>query len=214
MAANYDNSAWFYDRLSRLIYGRAIINSQLYLLNYIPAGASVLIAGGGTGWILDEITKRHSSGLNITYVEISAKMMALSRKRNTGGNRITYINDAVENIHNDRLYDVIITPFLFDNFTGDTLQTVFGHIHRQLKPNGLWLNNDFQLTGKWWQQVLLKSMFLFFRLICGIEADGLPAIKQQFDLEGYKLIDNKTFFGEFILAQVYQKTESKKPTLI
>jgi hypothetical protein len=52
MPANYNNSAWFYDRLSRMVYGRALINAQVYLLQYVPAGASVLIAGGGTGWIL------------------------------------------------------------------------------------------------------------------------------------------------------------------
>ena len=40
MAANYDNSAWFYDRLSRVVYGRALIRSQVYLLRYIPAEES------------------------------------------------------------------------------------------------------------------------------------------------------------------------------
>ena len=98
MAANYNNSAWFYDRLSRVIYGRAIIRSQVYLLGHIPAGSRVLIAGGGTGWILEELARLQPSGLKITYVEISAKMMALSRKRNAGNNEVIFINEAVENV--------------------------------------------------------------------------------------------------------------------
>ena len=49
MPANYDNSAWFYDRLSRVVYGKAIVRAQVYLLKEIPAGSTVLIAGGGTG---------------------------------------------------------------------------------------------------------------------------------------------------------------------
>ncbi|MDB5134006.1 MAG: class SAM-dependent methyltransferase [Mucilaginibacter sp.] len=205
MAANYDNSAWFYDRLSRMVYGRAIIRSQVYLLEWIPAGGAILIVGGGSGWILDEITKRHPSGLNISYVEISAKMMALSRKRNAGNNNISYINDAIENLTDETNYDVVITPFLFDNFTEQTLQKVFVYIHHRLKPQGIWLNTDFKLTGKWWQNVLLKSMLLFFRLVCRIEAKKLPDIEKCFEQHNYNAIDQKSFFGEFILSTVYSK---------
>lgn len=205
MPANYDNSAWFYDRLSRLVYGRAIINSQLYLLKYVPANSAILIVGGGTGWILEEITNVNPSGLSITYVEISANMMALSKKRNTGNNIVTYINDAIENVESNDMFDAVITPFLFDNFTEATLQKVFTRIHNRLKPRGTWLNNNFQLTGKWWQQWLLKSMFIFFRMICGIEAKKLPAIKEQFEKYGYLPIDARTFFDGFILGDVYQK---------
>src|ERR1700761_821282 len=108
MAANYDNSAWFYDRLSRLIYGKALVRSQVYLLRYIPAGSIILIAGGGTGWILEEISKLHPSGLKITYVEISERMMALSRKRDIGGNQVNYVNKPVENVKAELPYDVVI----------------------------------------------------------------------------------------------------------
>jgi ubiquinone/menaquinone biosynthesis C-methylase UbiE len=208
MAANYDNSAWFYDRLSRVVYGRALIRSQVYLLQYIPANANILIAGGGTGWILEEIAKVHPSGLAITYVEISAKMMALSRKRKTGDNEIIYINEPVENLAGETLYDVVITPFLFDNFTEQTLQKVFTHIHSKLRPGGLWLNTDFRLTGEWWQSFLLRSMILFFRIICHIEAKKLPQIELCFEQHQYKVIDQKAYFREFILSTVYRKEDS------
>jgi len=205
MPANYDNSAWFYDRLSRLIYGKNLIRAQVYLLNYIPKGSNILIVGGGTGWILEEISKLYPSGLNITYVEISAKMMALSRKRNTSGNQVNYINEAVENVSFQTNYDVAITPFLFDNFTEKTQQKIFTHIHTYLKSGGVWLNADFQLTGKWWQTFLLRSMILFFRLICGIESKQLPDTKKIFKQYSYTITSQKTFFGEFIISTIYQK---------
>ncbi|MDP9077938.1 MAG: methyltransferase domain-containing protein [Bacteroidota bacterium] len=203
MAANYNNSAWFYDRLSALVYGRALINAQVYLLQFVPANASVLIVGGGTGWILDELTKIHPSGLQITYVEVAADMMALSKKRNIGANEVFFINDAVENI-DSRDFAVVITPFLFDNFTEETTTKVFTHIHKSLKANGIWLITDFQLTGKWWQNVLLRSMFLFFRTICGIESSSLPDVEKQFELHGYKIIEEHTFYGDFIKSSVYK----------
>jgi ubiquinone/menaquinone biosynthesis C-methylase UbiE len=205
MAANYNNSAWFYDRLSRVVYGKALVNAQVYLLKHVPANSNILIVGGGTGWILEELSQIHPSGLNITYVEIAAHMTALSQKRNTGSNNVTFINDAIENVVLPAGFDVVITPFLFDNFTEQTFKKVFGHIAQLLKADGLWLNTDFQLTGKWWQGVLLKSMFLFFKVICGIEASKLPAIAPCFDEGGYKVVDRKTFFGDFIVSEAYKK---------
>jgi ubiquinone/menaquinone biosynthesis C-methylase UbiE len=204
MAANYNNSAWFYDRLSRLVYGRALIKAQVYLLRFIPTNSKVLIVGGGTGWILEEIVKIHPSGLQCTYVEVAPKMMALSKKRKAGNNRVIFINEAIENVPLLSDFDVVITPFLFDNFTEQTFKKVFSHIHSSLKPGGLWLNCDFQLKGKWWQKGLLKSMFLFFRMICDIEASALPDVNNQFNQRGYKAIASETFFGEFIISQVFK----------
>jgi len=204
MPANYNNSAWFYDRLSRMVYGRALINAQVYLLQYVPAGAVVLIAGGGTGWILEELTKIHPTGLQITYVEVAADMMALSKKRKTGSNKVLFINDAVENVNLGAKFDVIITPFLFDNFTEETTGNVFSHLHNLIKPDGVWLNADFQLTNKWWQSLLLRSMFLFFRILCNIEASKLPDVDSQFKLHGYKAVEEMTFFGDFMISRVYK----------
>lgn len=205
MSANYNNSAWFYDRLSRLVYGRALIDAQIYLLRFVPANASILIVGGGTGWILDELTKLHPSGLQITYVEVAADMMARSRRRNTGQNRITFIKNAVENVCPDVIFDVILTPFLFDNFTAKTTDKVFRHLHQLLHSGGLWLNCDFQLTGKWWQAILLKSMFLFFRLICGIEASKLPDVKSLFSAYKYEIIKQRAFYGNFVGTSAYRR---------
>jgi ubiquinone/menaquinone biosynthesis C-methylase UbiE len=208
MSSNYDNSAWFYDRLSRLVYGKALVNAQVCLLPYVPANSNVLIVGGGTGWILEELTRVHPTGLTITYVEISAKMMALSQKRNFGGNKVAFITQPAEETAFSDKFDVIITPFLFDNFKEATLQKVFTHLNHQLKTEGVWLNTDFQLTGKWWQNVLLKSMFLFFRTICRIETSVLPDIAQQFKQNGYTIVDEKTFFGEFVVSAVYKNNLS------
>jgi SAM-dependent methyltransferase len=206
MPANYDNSASFYDKLSRLVFGKALVNAQAWLLPQIPKNANILIVGGGTGWIFDEITKLHPSGLSITYVEISAKMMALSRKRNFGANTVEFINKAVEDAGLPADFDIAITPFLFDNFTEDTLPGIFQHIHQSLKPGGLFLYTDFQLTGKWWQYAMLKSMLLFFKVLCGVPSWRLPDVSKQFGKFGYEVMDEKNFFGDFVVSRVCKRT--------
>jgi hypothetical protein len=75
-----------------------------------------------------------------------------------------------------------------------------------LKPGGLWLNTDFRLTGKWWQKVMLRSMFLFFRALCEIEANNLPDIWNTFERYHYQEIEKASFFGDFILSVAYRKS--------
>ena len=204
MGGNYDNSAAFYDRLSRLVFGKALINAQIHFLPRIRQNANVLIIGGGTGWILEEITKLYPGGLTITYVEISSKMMALSRKRKTGNNQVNFVNKAIQDVE-AKDQDVIITPFLFDNFKKENLPPLFNYIHHMLKPEGIWLNTDFQLTGKWWQYAILKSMLIFFKVLCGVESWRLPDVQQQFDNLGYIKLNEKTFFKDFVVTGVYRK---------
>lgn len=205
MPSNYDNAAWFYDRLSRLVYGRALINAQAALLPLIPRHAKVLIAGGGTGWIIEEIAKIHPENLTIVYVELSEKMMSLSKQRNPGNNKMIYINSPVEEAPLNNDFDVVITSFLFDNFLPETFNKVFYHLHSLLKPGALWINTDFQLSGKWWQPLLLKSMYLFFKTLGCMEAKRLADIDPYFKKEFYQILTQKSFFNHFISTTAYKK---------
>lgn len=205
MAANYDNTTWFYERLSKLVFGQTQVKAQEYFLNHIKPNSHILIIGGGTGQILESLSRIYPSGLRITYVEISAKMMVLSRQRNIGQNEVIFITDNIEQLNFDGLFDAVITAFLFDNFSDENLAAVFPLINRQVKPGGLWLSTDFQLTGPLWQKLLLKSMYAFFKLMGAVDVDRLPDIKRIFRLHGYSLSGEKTFYGNFILAAAYQK---------
>jgi len=203
----YDNVALFYDRLARLIYGRALIEAQVYLIKAIPANANILIAGGGTGWILEELTRIHPSGLNITYIDISAKMIALAKKRNAGSNKVIFINAPILDVVIESTFDIVLTPFLLDNFTYDTLLKVFSQLNNLLLPNGSWLYCDFQNTNVLWQKTVLKIMYFFFRSLCGVETNHLPDVEKCFTNKSYKTIAEKTFVREFIVARIYKKDQ-------
>jgi ubiquinone/menaquinone biosynthesis C-methylase UbiE len=208
MKGNYNSIAPFYDFLSKAVFGTAIVNAQRFLIQMIPPKSIVLIVGGGTGWILEEICKVHQEGLQIVYVEPSEKMIAISRKRNAAGNKVSFINDAIPEAALNGSFDAVITPFLFDNFSGQTAQRVFDKIDRLLAPEGLWLFTDFQLVRKsvLWQLIMLKIMYLFFRIVCRIEAHHLPDTDALFHQHEYRLKSSQTFFKNFICSSAYRKS--------
>jgi ubiquinone/menaquinone biosynthesis C-methylase UbiE len=207
MQNNYDRIANYYDTLSRLVYFRAQVNAQVEQLAFIPANSSVLIAGGGTGWILEELAKIHQ-GLTITYIEISSKMLALSKKRATGGNTVKFIQSAIEDFAPEGLYDVVVTAFLFDNFPAEKAGLVFNQLDAFVAGGGRWLFCDFfyeKKTGKKWQLYLLKLMYFLFRRISDVEAKTLVQTEGYFINRGYMVLKQQYYYSGFIKAIVYLK---------
>jgi SAM-dependent methyltransferase len=205
MPASYNSTTWFYEHLSKLIFGQAQVKAQNYFLNLINSGSRILIIGGGTGAILESLTRLHPSGLHITYVEASYKMMALSRKRYTGKNEVVYLTADIGQVTFEQPFDIVITAFLFDNFSEEILAATFPLIDAQLEPGGLWLDTDFQLTGPLWQKLLLKLMYTFFNMMGAVDVKHQPNVKRMFGEYGYQVVNVKAFYGRFILTRVYQK---------
>jgi len=202
---SYDSIAFVYDSIARLVFGNTLIRAQQYLVREILPGSSVLIVGGGTGWILEEITKVHPSDLSITYVDASAKMIALAQKRNTGTNKVTFIPLPIQQAAIDDVYDIVLTPFFFDNFTEESTKKMFLSIDTLMKNNGIWLYSDFHNTNVYWQKKMLKVMYFFFRISCGIEADRLPDVVACFENHGYLVKEKETFMNGFVESIIYKK---------
>lgn len=206
MQGNYDRVAGFYDGLAKAVFGHAIGEAQRCMLALIPPEAKILVVGGGTGWILEEIARQHPEGLQLTYVEISRNMLARSRKRKGGKNRVSFVHGAIQEVCLEETYEVVITPFLFDNFSGNTASQVFQKINGCLREGGLWLFTDFRYPeNSFRQRVLLRSMYLFFGFLCQLETSRLPDTALLFHRYGYRPIRQETFFKHFILSAAYRK---------
>ncbi len=208
MTNNYNGIATYYDLLSRLIFGNAIKNAQISLLKFIPADADILILGGGTGWILEEIARQHAEGLRISYVEISAKMILLAKKRNYGLNEVEFIHISAEEFIAQKKYDVIITPFFFDNFLQIKVEYLFNKCAEMLVRKGLWLYTDFRYdknTSPLWQKFLLKIMYLFFCLTAKIETQDLINMDYLFS-NNFEKQAEFLLYAHFIKATAYRKS--------
>jgi ubiquinone/menaquinone biosynthesis C-methylase UbiE len=207
MDPDFNKVAYPYDFISRLVFGDSLVKAQVSTLHYIPLNSNILIVGGGTGWILEEIAKIHNSGLNISYVEISSAMIDLSKKRNWKNNNVSFFHQSIENFHSGKQFDVIITPFFFDLFKRKKVEMLFYDLDKKLKKDGLWLYTDF-IPEKYqihlWQKVLLKTMYFFFGITSKVEARKLIDMDFYFT-KGYTKTSENWFYGRFIRAVVYQK---------
>lgn len=207
MSNNYNSVAFFYDALNRVVFGKSTVKSQVWLLEKIPAHAHVLIIGGGTGWILEKLSGIHTEGLYITYIESAQNMLNRSKRRDIKNNKINFVHQDAQNYIPETSFNVIITPFLFDNFSTEQVKHMIAHYFDHIDPGGLWLVTDYQITnkGKRWQKPLLDTMYTFFRLLSHVPVKKMPDIEGSFQEFKFEKQESKTFYGGFILSTIYQK---------
>lgn len=194
-----------YDVVSRLVFGEAILSSQVWALKSIPPGSAVLVLGGGSGAILP-VLNGMSPACRIWYVEASSQMLARARATvdEAAKENIVFIH-GTENAIPDKRFDVIITNFLLDLFPDPGVRAMCDALYGKLKTDGLWLASDFVDRGKWWQQVMLWLMYRFFVVTCNIKASRLPDWERQILSTGMTETDSQTFYCGFIKSIIYRK---------
>lgn len=210
LSANFNGIAPFYDMLARMVFGKSIKKSQLAYLNHVPTQANVLIIGGGTGWIVNELLLRAKPG-KIDYVEQSKKMLNSAKQRLTKREYTTQINFIHGNesaIPENEQYDVIITNFFLDIFTYAHLKIIVDTLYQHLKPGGGWIVTDFddqQCKQSWWKQTLIKFMYFFFRMTTGLEGNKLHNFGAVLEEKNMRFVRSTPFFHNMIFSGYFVK---------
>ena len=194
-----------YDAVSRLVYGKAILNSQAWALERIPSGSAVLVLGGGSGAILP-LLNRISPACRIWYVEASSVMLtrAAATVDQAATENIVFIHGTEMAIPQLK-YDAIITNFLLDLYPDRDVRKICDILGNRLNAGGIWLASDFVDGGKRWHRIMLWLMYRFFVLTCQIKASRLPDWEKQIRSTGMKEVAFRTFYGGFIKSVIYLK---------
>jgi ubiquinone/menaquinone biosynthesis C-methylase UbiE len=198
---DFDKIAFVYDRLALLAFGKSIVDSQKIFFDRIPSEARILIMGGGSGRILQELFLANPK-IKVCYIDASAKMISKAKDRIGNDKRIEFIV-GTENDIPDRSFDVIITNFYLDLFKEESLRLVVRKLRNVTRLNSLWIVTDFT-DKKLWHRVMLKAMYIFFGVTTGIEASKLPDWNDALQKIGGKKNDSKFFFRNFIEATMFQ----------
>jgi ubiquinone/menaquinone biosynthesis C-methylase UbiE len=214
--AGFDRIAAFYDLLAGLVFGRTLRRAQAAALAGLPAGApSLLIIGGGTGWILGEVLRRRPQA-RILYIEASPSMLrksqaTLQRLAAAQEAQVTFRLGTEASMAPGETFDAILTFFFLDLFAPDRLSRVLQQLNAARRPGGRWLLADFRTPPWRWQRALLAIMYQFFRLITGIGARELPAIHAGLGMLGLQLKQQQLFYAGMIEASIFEESQESVP---
>ena len=111
---NFDSVARIYDKLSNLVFGKAMRRAQTPICPISRRVQMCLILGGGTGWLLSELSAVNPT-CKVWYIDASAKMIETFKRgdmRNST-HEIVFIHGTEESIPPGITFDAVITNFLF-----------------------------------------------------------------------------------------------------
>lgn len=202
ISKGFDFLAPVYDGLARLIIGDDIVISQLHFLKHFRSCHRLLILGGGSGWILEELCK-FCPDLEIDYIELSPKMLASARKIMGTRKGINFILGSEDDIPNHQ-YDGVITNFYLDMFNESNMNVVIRKIKESLTNDAHWVVTDFANEQRV-HAVKLWFMYRFFRIIAHIEATHLADWQAAMLKAGFVLSDQRKFNAGFIPSNLYHK---------
>lgn len=206
---NFDWVAPVYDAMAFVVFGRKLQQAQTVFLDLIPDGSSVLIVGGGTGWLLEQLMESCKPN-RVLYLETSGQMVARASRRMIGKALLGSVEFRVgdENaLRPDEQFDVLMTPFLLDLFTEATLQTqLIPKLLHALAHTGRWIVTDFVQPAVWWQKALLWTMIRFFRFTAGIETRKLANWQELLQTARLINIARKPQVGGMASAEVWTRS--------
>ena len=207
MRNNFNFIAPFYDRLGKLIFGNTLLESQRVMLSHLKEGQCILILGGGSGAILTEIDKLEI-GLMVYYIELSPAMITLAEDKKPFKNlKVDFITaDGLQIVLPE--IDVVITNYFLDVFSPNNLKIIMKKVDEALSTSGIWLCTDFRNTNSSFTNVLIKLMYIFFKIVSQLEGASLQDFEKEFSGLGYKKTHSKFYLGNMIESATYEKTQT------
>lgn len=210
--SGFHHTASYYDWLAYLVFGSSLKRSQLSLLPFLPHSGKLLIIGGGSGWILEQVLIT-GKNLDILYLDAAPAMLAKAKHRfdrfgDSHNCRVIFKLGTEADLTQGDNFQVILTPFLLDLFPPPRLHKLMATLDAALVKGGHWLLADFwpvQARPPLWQRTLIRLMYFFFGKVADVQARQLPEYNKYFHNLGYTEIFSDSFYGKLVQAKAYIK---------
>ena len=203
---NFNRIAPYYDTLSKIVFGNALLEASECFLHKLPPQGNVLFIGGGSGEILPRLMKEKDQ-LVIDFVEMSERFISKAkRKLNPDlAKRVHFIHGDQSEIAPDKKYDAIITFCVVDVYPQQEAEVFCSQIISHLKPGGIWLFADFVPAKNIFQKWMVKMMYFFFRIVSNLPALKLPDYELIFQKLNMNVELNHTFYHGLISSKLLRK---------
>ena len=210
---NCDGIARWYRLLEYIAFGRALERRRREYISDVADARRVLILGDGDGRFTAEFLRR-SAAVSIDSVDLSARMLGLAERRvraySSGPARARFHHGDARTVNLPEKYDLIVSHFFLDCFTPDEMSALVARIAEAACPRARWLISEFALPvagiWRWAAVVLIRMMYLFFRVSTGLRAGCLPDYAPHLMMQGFRCVRHKSIWGGLLISQLWERT--------
>ncbi len=208
--ANFDPVARIYRWAEYLSFGRALERCRFFYLPATLTCRTALILGDGDGRFLVSLLQQNTA-VSADVVDSSSAMLTLLYRRiGDQAHRVKlHRADALTFTPPDE-YDLVATHFFLDCFTTPQLKVLAGNIAGHTRPGALWLLSDFniptQSLARFPAELLVRSLYLVFRLLTGLRPTRLPDHAAALRSAGFHRIERHLSLGGLLMSEIWMKT--------
>ena len=195
-----------YAGLERLAFGDLLLQARTCLLAETKTPSRVLIVGEGDGRTLQRVLEQFPNA-RIDCLEQSPEMIRKARER-VDSAKVRWLQQNIITFEPEPAgYDLIVTTFILDSFTGEVLAGLMRKLAMGLKLGGQWYYADFYVPEQGWgrarAQTWLTLMYTFFRVFTKLGVSGLEPPDKHFETLGLTLTDERFLSNELLVARLY-----------
>ena len=205
---NFDRVAASYRWLETVVFGDQLQRARVAFLGKIKEPRRVLVVGEGNGRFLAEFA-RHYPETSVDCIEGSARMIALARHA-VGPSQVRFIEaDIGAATLAQNSYDLIVTHFVLDCFSEETLPPLVGRLADAATTEAVWLIADFCYPAgrwrRWHARTLIGFMYFFFRVVTRIEARRLVDYRPWLSAQGFECVEELISPNEMISSKLWRR---------
>ncbi len=210
---NCDRLSQCYRWLEYLAFGRELERRRSAFLDQMRQARRALIIGDGDGRFTSALAKSNSE-IEIDSIDLSRNMLDVSRRRLERINvrnpdRVRFVLGDVRSVDlPNRNYDLVVTHFIFDFFAESDLADVVHRVAHAVTDECLWAVSEFEIPQEGWRRVYaalyVRAMYLFFRLVIGLENQSLPDWRRALGGEGFACAHKQAVRGGLIISELWQ----------
>lgn len=198
---NCDRIARVYRWLEYLAFGRELERRRFHFLSDVTGARRALMLGDGDGRFLAKFAA--SSPASIDYIDASAGMLQLARARAPRANFCQ--GDALMVPLAPAAYDLVVTHFFLDCFRDTELEGLAKRITDASQPGARWLISEFRQPS--WATPILSAMYLFFRIVTGLQTNYLVDHRPILRRHGFRLIREATSRAGLLASELWVKSQ-------
>ncbi len=208
---SFDRIAPHYRWLETIAFGTKLQIARVAFLEQIASPNRALVVGEGDGRFLRELLRKYPD-LEVDCVDASARMLELARDRTASNKaRVRFLHeDVLTWSPGENTYDLVVTHFFLDCFTGIEIEKVVASLARAATRDAVWLLADFSmpatLFANWHARAWLWSMHCFFRTVAGISARRLTNPSSFLEEHGFRSVNQRYSQFGLVKSELWQRS--------
>lgn len=207
-APNFNRVARNYEAMEKATFGPWLWRCRCNFLSELGTRRNALVLGDGDGRFTAKLLEQNPIVL-VDAVDASVEMLReLARNAGLRSGRVRiHLTDAREWDPQNSVYDLIATHFFLDCLTTAEVAELAEKLLRHAAPHARWVVSEFAipkgLFGWLVARPLVRTLYLAFRVLTGLQVQRLPRYKEALEAAGWKKVKEKKRLGGLLVSELW-----------